>query len=164
MAKHLIDSDVYIDFLQSGKFHAEIARIYIERTPSIYFSSVVIEELLAGAISPAERRNVETLYLPFERARRIVTPTHANWKETGDLLARIFRGQSSYRSKLPHIVADCLIAMLRLSLFSSQSIKKTGQGASDAMIHNAFFNCHADSFTLCLCPEQMPKLLNFVRV
>jgi hypothetical protein len=40
MVKHLIDTDVYIDFLQSGKFHAEIARIYAEHTPGIYFSSV----------------------------------------------------------------------------------------------------------------------------
>src|SRR5438132_482647 len=74
MAKHLIDSDIYIDFLQSGRFHTEIARIYAEHTPGIYFSAVVIEELLAGAISPAERKNVEILYLPFERAGRIVTP------------------------------------------------------------------------------------------
>jgi len=28
MAKHLIDADVYIDFLQSGRFHDEITRIY----------------------------------------------------------------------------------------------------------------------------------------
>lgn len=111
MAKHLIDSDVYIDFLQSGRFHAGIARIYAQHTPDIYFSSVVIEELLAGAISPVERKNVEALYGPFERAGRIVAPTHVNWKETGDLLARIFREQPSYRSKLPHIVADCLVAM-----------------------------------------------------
>ena len=111
MAKRLIDSDVYIDFLRSGKFHAEIARIYAEYTPSLYFSSVVIEELLAGARSPAERKNVEVLYLPFEQAGRIVTPFHAHWKATGDLLARIFREQSSSRSKLPHLVADCLIAL-----------------------------------------------------
>ena len=111
MAKHLIDTDVYIDFLQSGQFRAEIARIYAEHTPGIYFSSVVVEELLAGAISPAERKSVETLYLPFERAGRVVTPTHANWKETGDVLARIFREQPSSRSKLPQIVSDCLIAL-----------------------------------------------------
>jgi predicted nucleic acid-binding protein len=28
-----------------------------------------------------------------------------------NLLARIFRGQPSSRSKLPHLVADCLIAL-----------------------------------------------------
>ncbi len=111
MAKHLIDTDVYIDFLQSGKFHAEIARLYAEHTPGIYFSSVVVAELLAGAVSPSERKNVETLYLPFERAGRVVTPTHVNWKETGGVLARIFREQPSSRSKLPQIVADCLIAL-----------------------------------------------------
>jgi len=44
MAKHLIDADVYIDFLQSGRFHAEIARIYTEHAPGVHFSSVVIED------------------------------------------------------------------------------------------------------------------------
>src|SRR5262245_44672477 len=111
MANYLIDSDVYVDFLQSGRFHTEIARLYAEHTPGIYFSSVVIEELLAGATSPDEQKNVELLFSPFERARRVVVPSHANWRDTGNLLARIFREQPSYRSKLPHLVADCLIAL-----------------------------------------------------
>lgn len=111
MANSLIDSDVYVDFLQSGRFHTDVARLYAEHTPGIYFSSVVIEELLAGATSPDERKNVELLYAPFERARRVVAPSHANWRDTGNLLARIFRELPSYRSKLPHLVADCLIAL-----------------------------------------------------
>lgn len=111
MAKYLIDSDIYIDFLQSRQFHAQISRIYTEHTPGIYFSSVVIEELLAGAVSATERRNVEILYVPFERAKRIITPTHMTWKETGALLAQIFSERPVYRSKLPHLVADCLIAL-----------------------------------------------------
>lgn len=111
MAKHLIDSDLYIDFLQSGKFHAEITRVYAEYTSGVYFSSVVIEELLAGATSFLERRNVETLYTPFERTGRVLVPTHVNWKDTGNLLTQIFREQPSARSKLPSLVADCLIAL-----------------------------------------------------
>ena len=111
MTNSLIDSDVYVDFLQSGSFHTEIARLYAEHTPGIHFSSVVIEELLAGATSLGEQKNVELLYLPFERASRVVAPNHTHWRDTGNLLARIFREQPSYRSKLPHLVADCLIAL-----------------------------------------------------
>jgi predicted nucleic acid-binding protein len=111
MTNTLIDADIYIDFLQSGRFHTEIARLYAERTPGIHFSSVVIEELLAGATSPQEQKNVELLYLPFERARRVIAPSHIHWRDTGNLLARLFREQPSYRSKLPHLVADCLIAL-----------------------------------------------------
>jgi len=111
MANSLIDSDVYIDFLQSGRFHTEIARLYAEHTPGIYFSSVVIEELLAGATSPDERKNVELLYLPFERARRVIAPSHTHWRDTGNLLAQIFGERPSSRSKLPQLVADCLIAV-----------------------------------------------------
>ncbi|HEV8716650.1 MAG TPA: PIN domain-containing protein [Candidatus Binatia bacterium] len=111
MANSLIDSDVYVDFLQSGRFHTDITRLYAEHTPGIYFSSVVIEELLAGAASPGERKNVELLYAPFERAKRVVAPSHANWRDTGNLLGRIFHEQPAYRSKLPQLVADCLIAL-----------------------------------------------------
>ena len=56
MANSLIDADVYIDFLQSGRFHTEIARLYTEHTPGIHFSSVGIEELLAGATSTSADR------------------------------------------------------------------------------------------------------------
>jgi len=111
MAKYLIDSDVYIDFLQSGRFHNDIARLYAEHTPGLSFSSIVIEELLAGALSPDERQNVRLLYTPFERAQRIVALSSANWIDTGNLLARIFRERPSYRLKLPHLVADYLIAL-----------------------------------------------------
>jgi predicted nucleic acid-binding protein len=111
MAKYLIDSDVYIDFLQSGKFHNDITRLYAEHAPGLFFSSVVIEELLAGAISPDKRKNVRLLYTPFERAQRFVTPSSTNWLDTGNLLARLFRERPSYRSKLPVLVADCLIAL-----------------------------------------------------
>ena len=129
MAKYLIDSDVYVDFLQSGRFHNDIARLYAEHPPGLSFSSVVIEELLAEALSPDERQNVRLLYTPFERAQRIVAPSSANWIDTGNLLARIFRERPSYRSNLPHLVADCLIAPSERA--SGQwSIQETGSTLS----------------------------------
>jgi hypothetical protein len=52
VAKHLIDTDLYIDLIQSGITLPLIREIYDKETPGIYFSSVVAQELLAGARSP----------------------------------------------------------------------------------------------------------------
>lgn len=100
MAKHLIDTDLYIDLIQSGQTLPIIRELYQKETPRIYFSSVVAQELLAGARSPAGKRHVEILLAPFERARRIVTPSHPQWKEAGDVLARVLELRPDLKTKL----------------------------------------------------------------
>lgn len=50
MAKHLIDTDLYIDLIQSGGAPPVISELYEREAPGIYFSSVVAQELLAGAL------------------------------------------------------------------------------------------------------------------
>ena len=115
-AKHLIDTDLYIDLIQSGSSLPIIAQLYDKETPGIYFSSIVAQELLAGARSPAGRRNVEALLVPFERTGRIVTPGHQQWKEAGDMLARILTLRPDLRNKLPGLVNDCLLALSALGI------------------------------------------------
>jgi len=91
MAKHLIDTDLYIDLIQSGATLPLIHELYDKEAPGIYFSSVVAQELLAGARSPAGRKRVETLFRPFERAGRVITPNHNQWKDAGAMLAKVMR-------------------------------------------------------------------------
>ena len=91
MAKHLIDTDLYIDLIQSGTTLPIIRELYEKETPGIYFSSIVVQELLAGARSPSGRRRVEVLFRPFERAGRIVTPNHKHWKDAGGVLAKVLQ-------------------------------------------------------------------------
>lgn len=116
MAKHLIDTDLYIDLIQSGITLPLIREIYDKDTPGIYFSSVVAQELLAGARSPAARRRVEILYRPFERVGRVVTPSHRQWKDAGGILAKVLDERRDLKSKLPALVNDCLLALSARSL------------------------------------------------
>jgi len=111
VAKHLIDTDLYIDLIQTGGTVPIVRELYEKDAPGIYFSSVVAQELLAGARSPAGKRHIETLLAPFERARRIVTPAHREWKEAGDMLARILDRRPDLKTKLPTLVNDCLLAL-----------------------------------------------------
>ena len=44
MAKHLIDTDLYIDLIQSGTTLPFIRELYDKEAPRIYFSSIVAQE------------------------------------------------------------------------------------------------------------------------
>ena len=111
MAKHLIDTDLYIDLIQSGITLPLIREIYGKDTPGIYFSSVVAQELLASARSPAARRRVELLYRPFERVGRVLTPSHSQWKDVGGILAKVLNDRPDLKTKLPALTNDCLVAL-----------------------------------------------------
>ncbi len=116
MAKHLIDSDLYIDLIQSRSTLPILRALYESDAPGIYFSSIVIQELLAGARGPRARAQVETLYRPFEKAGRIITPNHSQWKDTGDMLAKALTMRPDLKSKLPSLVNDCLLALSARSI------------------------------------------------
>ena len=111
MPKHLIDTDLYIDLIQTGKTLPIIRDLYDKEASGIYFSSVVAQELLAGARSPAGRRHAETLLAPFERVGRIVTPNHRQWREAGGLLAKILELRPDLKNKLAGLVNDCLLSL-----------------------------------------------------
>lgn len=116
MAKHLIDTDLYIDLIQSGTTLPFISELYAKDAPGLYFSSIVAQELLAGARSPAGKKRVEILFRPFERVGRVVTPGHNQWKEAGDILARVLHDRPDLKNKVPALVNDCLLALSARSL------------------------------------------------
>ena len=116
MAKHLIDSDLYIDLIQNQATLPILRELYENDAPGIYFSSIVIQELLAGARGPRARTQVETLYRPFERAGRIVTPNHSQWKDSGNMLAKALTIRPDLKNKLPTLVNDCLLALSARSI------------------------------------------------
>jgi len=126
VAKHLIDTDLYIDLIQSGTTLPLIRELYDKDAPGIYFSSVVAQELLAGARSLAGRNRVEILFRPFERVGRVVTPSHGHWKEAGGLLAKVLQDRPDLKSKLPALVNDCLLALSARSLGATLYTRNRG--------------------------------------
>ena len=116
MGKHLIDTDLYIDLIQSGMTLPLIRELYENDAPGIYFSSVVAQELLAGALSPAGKRRVEELFEPFEKVGRIISPGHGHWKDAGDILSKLLQDRRDLKSKVPALVNDCLLALTARSI------------------------------------------------
>jgi predicted nucleic acid-binding protein len=116
MAKHLIDTDLYIDLIRNGTTLPFIRELYDKDAPGIYFSSIVAQELLAGARSPAGKKRVKILFRPFERVGRVVTPGHNHWKDAGEILAKVLHDRPDLKAKLPALVNDCLLALSACSL------------------------------------------------
>lgn len=109
--KIVYDTSVYIEILRSKRFAESVRARYQADIPITFFSSVVVQELLAGATDQLKLAAVEGLYRPFERSRRIVTPTHAAWREAGRLLG-VMRGKRKDRkdSLTGSFINDLLIA------------------------------------------------------
>ncbi len=111
MSKVIIDTDIYIDFLRSGLFDSFVRALYTFRRHDIFFSSVVIEELLQGVLDSKGKKYVEILFKPFEKVGRIVTPHHSDWKEAGNILSSIRKKYPHYGNKSKGLVNDALIAV-----------------------------------------------------
>lgn len=111
-ARLLFDTSVYITVLRDEAFAREFRPRYFRDIPRTHFSSVVIQELLAGARTPRHQRQAAALYEPFERAGRIVIPSHAVWKDTGNVVAAIAEQTPQFRDKLSRgLLNDVLIAL-----------------------------------------------------
>ncbi len=54
---------------------------------------------------------MEILLGPFERVGRIVTPNHRQWREAGDILAKVLELRPDLKNKLAGLVNDCLLAL-----------------------------------------------------
>lgn len=110
--RQLFDTSVYIAILRDATFAQTFRPRYVRDIPFTHCSSVVIHELLAGARTPRQRRQAASLYEPFERVQRIVTPSHLVWKEAAAVVATVFEKVPQLRSKILHgLLNDILIAL-----------------------------------------------------
>jgi predicted nucleic acid-binding protein len=108
----VVDTSVYVAVLRDASFATAFRPRYERVLPRTHLSSVVVQELLAGARTPTHRRLAQALIEPFERAHRVVTPTHAIWRDAGAVLSELWRDAASYRSAIHGgLVNDVLIAL-----------------------------------------------------
>lgn len=103
----LFDSSIYISGIRRGN-DALLAQRRLSPDTVLWLSSVVLEELYAGALGQV-RDSVERLEHDFERARRILVPNLGDWTQTGRVLAGV---ASKYGyEKRGRLTNDALIAM-----------------------------------------------------
>jgi predicted nucleic acid-binding protein len=105
----LYDSSVYIAALRAGAQSAAFVRRFAGNAP-VWLSSVVLEELYAGASKNA-RRLVERLERDFDRAKRILVPNLSDWTGAGRLLALLAVKYDYEQIGQGRLTNDALIAM-----------------------------------------------------
>lgn len=105
----LFDTSLYIAALRQGNEPA-VARRSLAADAPLWLSSVVLEELYAGA-GVRERRAIERLERDFERIRRVLVPNLTDWSLAGRVLARL-AGRYGYEEiGKARLTNDALIAM-----------------------------------------------------
>lgn len=107
MERVLLDSDLYVDWMQAG-----LRDDLVLRTPLVrYLSTVVLLELQAGAIGAKTARSVRDLYDSFQRTGRVLAPSPTTFWQAGAVLRRLQERHGYDLRKRFRLVNDCLIAM-----------------------------------------------------
>jgi predicted nucleic acid-binding protein len=76
-----------------------------------HLSSIVVEELYAGALDARAVGLAESYVGTLERAGRVIAPTFQDWKEAGKLVARLTRKETGRKSKVQQMLNDILLAL-----------------------------------------------------
>ncbi len=109
MQPSLFDTSLYIAALRRGN-EAAIALRRVAADAPLWLSSVVLEELYAGA-GDRERRVVERLERDFDRVKRLLVPNLSDWTQTGRVLARLASKYDYEKIGQGRLTNDALIAM-----------------------------------------------------
>jgi predicted nucleic acid-binding protein len=109
--KYLLDTNVYIKACQAEEKRIQFRKTFFPLLPATVLSAVVAYELYVNAQDRHTRRLVQELISPMERTGRVVSPTFADWIETSKVIAAIEEKDRSWRSKLPMLLNDILIAL-----------------------------------------------------
>jgi predicted nucleic acid-binding protein len=104
----LFDSSVYITALRASSESATALQRWVKESP-LWLSSVVLEELYAGA-SSTDRRILEKLERDFEKANRVLIPNLKDWTFAGKILATVAQKHGYDKIGKARLTNDALIA------------------------------------------------------
>jgi predicted nucleic acid-binding protein len=104
----LFDSSVYIGALRSGEGAAIVLQRWARDSP-LWLSSVVLEELYAGA-TRGDYRILEKLERDFDRTKRMLVPNLSDWTQAGRILSRMAEKYGYEQIGRGRLTNDALIA------------------------------------------------------
>ena len=107
----LLDTNVYLDALKSATGATRFERQFLPLVFQTYLSSVVVEELYAGALDDRAARLVERQVGALKRVGRLVTPLFEVWEKAGRLVAMITRREPGRKRKVQQMLNDILLAL-----------------------------------------------------
>lgn len=109
--KYLLDTNVYLGAFRSEEARAQFRKTYFPLLPATVLSAVVAYELFVNAQDRRTRSLVREYVRPLERASRVVSPSFDDWVEAAEIVTAIEEKDRRWRSKLPALLNDILIAL-----------------------------------------------------
>ena len=109
--KYLFDTNLYIAACQSEAQQVQFRTTLFPLLPTTFLSAVVAYELYVNAQDRRTQGLVREFIGPMERTGRVVSPTFADWIEASAIVTAIEEKDRSWRSKLPALLNDILIAL-----------------------------------------------------
>ena len=109
--KYLLDTNVYLGAFRSEQKKAQFRQTFFPLLPATHLSSVVAYELRINAEDSRTRSLTQEFIRPMERTGRVITPTFDDWVEASDIVTAVEQKDRGWRSKLPALLNDILIAL-----------------------------------------------------
>ena len=107
----LLDTNVYLFAMRSEDGAAFFESRFLPLVFQTFLAGVVVEELYAGALDRQGVRLVERYVGSLVRANRVIAPNFQDWKEAGQIVARVTRKEPGLKSKVQQILNDILLAL-----------------------------------------------------
>jgi predicted nucleic acid-binding protein len=110
--KYTLDTNIFIDGFRSEEAQAEVFTFLKRALPFTYLSAVVMQELAVGARTTEAARDVrQGVFEPFERRRRVFTPSATAFAESGRVFAAVAESEGwQGLDENPSLLNDALIA------------------------------------------------------
>jgi predicted nucleic acid-binding protein len=110
--RYVLDTNLYVRASRDPEALDQLQRFYARQSPFCYLSSVVLHEVLVGARNRRHAAAIrQALAQPFERTRRVVTPSAAAWTTAAETMARLAWEEGLSRGAVSRsFVNDVLIA------------------------------------------------------
>ncbi len=109
--KYHLDTKVYLIALHSEQKKAQFRETFFPLLPSTFLSAVVAYELYVNARDNRTRGLIQEFIRPMERTGRVISPTFDDWVEASRVVTAIAEKDSGWKSKLPALLNDVLIAL-----------------------------------------------------
>ena len=107
----MLDTNFYLSAFRSEQKRAQFRQTFFPLLPAAFLASVVAYELYVNAQDSRTRSLIQEFIRPMERTGRVVIPTFDDWVEASAIVTGIETRDRSWRSKLPALLNDILIAL-----------------------------------------------------
>jgi predicted nucleic acid-binding protein len=90
VAKYVLDTHIFVRADRDHAWAKQLVAFYTAFLPVTFLHAVVVQEILLGAVDPRRGRLLYEEYVaPFEARRRIITPSYASWRRSGEVVAAL---------------------------------------------------------------------------